>query len=302
MALENQVEKMIIENVVKELAKRGLIGDGETIQPSAPVAKPPVDCGPAGCDDAEPLQIPEIDGVWVPDPENLEAIKAMKQVTPARIGLYRAGARPKTNANLRFLADHAQAMDAVFLDVSEAFLQQMNVFSAETTAKDKAEFLKKPELGRKLSEEGIKTVREKCQQNPQVQILIVDGLSSSAIEANVPDVLPVLTQGLNAAGIKVGTPFFIKNGRVGVQDHVGMLLNAEMVISLIGERPGLGTADSMSAYMIYKPGEKTVEADRTVLSNIHKGGTPPVEAGAHLVDIIKQILAQKTSGIKLNLQ
>jgi ethanolamine ammonia-lyase small subunit len=248
------------------------------------------------------LEIPDISGVWVPNPENLEAIKAMKQVTPARIGLYRAGARPMTNATLRFLADHAQAMDAVFLDVSEEFLDKMNLFTVETTARDKSEFLKKPELGRKLSEEAVKTVREKCQKDPQVQILVVDGLSSSAIEANVPDVLPVLTQGLNAAGIKVGTPFFIKNGRVGVQDHVGMLLNAEMVISLIGERPGLGTADSMSAYMIYKPNEKTVEADRTMLSNIHKGGTPPVEAGAYLVDVIKQILAAKASGMKLNLQ
>lgn len=302
MALENQVEKMIIENVVKELAKRGLIGAGEAAQPSTPEAKPQVICGAGSCDDSEPLEIPDISGVWVPNPENLEAIKAMKQVTPARIGLYRAGARPMTNATLRFLADHAQAMDAVFLDVSEEFLDKMNLFTVETTARDKSEFLKKPELGRKLSEEAVKTVREKCQKDPQVQILVVDGLSSSAIEANVPDVLPVLTQGLNAAGIKVGTPFFIKNGRVGVQDHVGMLLNAEMVISLIGERPGLGTADSMSAYMIYKPNEKTVEADRTMLSNIHKGGTPPVEAGAYLVDVIKQILAAKASGMKLNLQ
>jgi ethanolamine ammonia-lyase small subunit len=129
-------------------------------------------------------------------------------------------------------------------------------------------------------------VVEKCQKNPQVQILVVDGLSSSAIEANIPDVLPVLTQGLTAAGIKVGTPFFIKYGRVGIQDEVGMLLNADVVISLIGERPGLVTADSMSAYMIYKPNENTVEADRTMISNIHKGGTPPAEAGALLVDVV----------------
>jgi len=188
------------------------------------------------------------------------------------------------------------------MDVSDEFLGRMNLFSVQTTAKDKAEFLKRPDLGRKLSPEAVKTIQEKCQKGAQVQILVVDGLSSSAIEANVPDVLPVLTQGLTAAGIKVGTPFFIKNGRVGVQDHAGILLNAEVVISLIGERPGLGTADSMSAYIIYKPGENTVEADRTVFSNIHRGGTPPAEAGAHLVDVIKQILAAKVSGMKLSLQ
>lgn len=303
MAADNQMEKMIIENVVKELAKRGLLG-GETAPVPAANKAPQAPTGgvTAYAGEEEPITVPDIDGVWVPDPVNLEAIKAMKQTTPARIGLFRAGARPKTNATLRFLADHAVAMDAVFMDVSDEFLARMNLFSVETTAKDKAEFLKRPDKGRKLSPEAEKTVREKCQKDVQVQILVVDGLSSSAIEANVPDVLPVLTQGLTAAGIKVGTPIFIKNGRVGVQDHVGRLLNAEVVISLIGERPGLGTADSMSAYIIYKPNENTVEADRTVFSNIHKGGTPPAEAGAHLVDVIKQILAAKVSGMKLNLQ
>lgn len=304
MALENQMEKMIIENVVKELAKRGLLEKGEMAQPSTtdkkPLAPEPSPTGYA--DIGEPIKVPEIDGVWVPYPENLEAIKVMKQSTPARIGLYRAGARPKTDALLRFLADHALAMDAVFLDVSEEFLQRMNLFAVNTEAKDKEEFLKRPDLGRKLSQEGIRLIQERCQKDVQVQILVVDGLSSSAIEANVPDVLPVLTQGLKAAGITVGTPFFIKDGRVGVQDHVGTILKADVVISLIGERPGLVSADSMSAYIIYRPGENTVEADRTVFSNIHKGGTPPAEAGAHLVDVIKQILAAKASGMKLNLQ
>lgn len=306
MAAESQMEKLIIENVVKELAKMGLLGSGDTAESPAPDKAPKPDCqakGEACCSGSdEPLTVPDIDGIWVPDPENLEAIKAMKQATPARIGLYRAGARQKTGALLRFLADHAQAMDAVFLDVSEEFLKSMNLFAVETVARDKEEFLKRPELGRKLSPEAEKTVLEKCQKNPQVQIIVVDGLSSSAIEANVPDVLPILTQGLTAAGIKVGTPFFVKNGRVGVQDHVAGLLNAEVIISLIGERPGLVTAESMSAYIIYKPGEQTVEADRTVFSNIHRGGTPSAEAGAHLVDVIKQILAAKASGMKLSLQ
>jgi len=294
------MEKLIIENVMKELAKRGLFG-GEAEQVCKEVVKAAGESGGVCCADA-PIEVPDISGVWVPNPVNLEAIKAMKESTPARIGLYRAGARPKTDAFLKFLADHAQAMDAVFLDVSDEFLAKMNLFSVQTEAKDKDEFLKKPHLGRRLSEEGRKTVLEKCQKNVQVQIIVVDGLSSSAIEANVPDVLPVLMQGLAAAGIKVGTPFFVKNGRVGVQDEVGMLLNADVVLSLIGERPGLVTADSMSAYMIYKPNENTVEADRTMISNIHKGGTPPAEAGALLVDIVKQILAAKCSGMKLSLQ
>lgn len=303
MAANNQMEKMIIENVMKELAKRGLLGGTDAPQvPENTPAKASCSTGADSCGDDDAITVPDISGCWVPDPVNADSIKAMKEITPARIGLYRAGTRPRTDAYLKFLADHALAMDAVFLDVDEEFLQKMNLFSVSTSCADKDEFLKRPDLGRILSDEGKQTVQEKCEKNPQVQILVVDGLSSSAIEANVPDVLPVLMQGLTAAGIKVGTPFFIKNGRVGVQDQVGMLLNADMVISLIGERPGLVTADSMSAYMIYKPTENTVEADRTMISNIHRGGTPPAEAGALLVDIIKQILAQKCSGMKLNLQ
>lgn len=304
MALDNQMEKMIVDNVMKELSKRGLLGNGNSHTTSEREEVPGKPGGEkrTGVPEGNAINVPEIDGVWVEDPVNLEAIKAMKQATPARIGLYKSGARPKTDAMLKFLADHAQAMDAVFQDVSQEFLQRNNLFAVQTMASDKDEFLKRPDLGWKLSEEGIKTITERCQKNPQIQIIIVDGLSSSAIEANVPDILPALTQGLTAAGLKVGTPFFIKYGRVGVQNQVGQLLNAEVVVSLIGERPGLVTADSMSAYIIYQPNDKSVEADRTIISNIHKGGTPPAEAGAHMVDIIQQILKAKVSGMKFNLQ
>lgn len=300
MGADNQMEKLIVENVMKELAKRGLFG-GEAEQVCKDVIKEAGASANAPYGHEAPIEVPDISGVWIPNPVNMDSVKAMKATTPARIGLFRTGPRPKTDATLKYLADHALAMDAVFMDVSDEFLEKMNLFMVESGAKDKDEFLKMPHLGRELSTEGKKLIEEKCQKNVQVQIIVADGLSSSAIEANVCDVLPVLTQGLTAAGIKVGTPFFIKNGRVGVQDEVGMLLNADVVVSLIGERPGLVTADSMSAYMIYKPSENTVEADRTMISNIHKGGTPPAEAGALLVDIVKQILAAKCSGMKLNL-
>ncbi len=224
----------------------------------------------------------------------------MKKMTPARIGLGRSGPRLKTQAWLRFLGDHAIARDAVFMDVSQEFLDKMSLIGIESAARDKEEFLTKPELGIQLSETGAELLQNKCEKNIQVQIVVVDGLSSAAIEANIPDVLPPLMQGLKAAGIKVGTPVFVKNGRVRIMDPVGMLLNAEVVVEFIGERPGLGTAESMSAYVIYKPSSETVEADRSMTSNIHKGGTPPAEAGAQLVDLIKQVLAAKASGIKLN--
>ena len=116
---------------------------------------------------------------------------------------------------------------------------------------------------------------------------------------NMKDILPAFIQGLNVNGIKAGTPVFIKYGRVGVMDAIGEELGAEAAIIFIGERPGLVTAESMSAYMVYNPRRGLAEAERTVVSNIHKGGTPPVEAGAHLATLVKRMLDAKASGINL---
>ena len=179
------------------------------------------------------VTLPPADMVLIEDPINPEAVEAMKKSTPARICYGRAGARARTVAWLRFLADHAMAMDTVFTDVSEEFLKRMDLMTVQTMCRDKQEFLKRMDLGRKLSEEAKKTILEKCDKNKQVQILVVDGLSSNAIEANIPDLLPALIQGLEVEGITYGKPFFIKYGRVWAQDEVARLVNCDIVISLI---------------------------------------------------------------------
>ena len=93
----------------------------------------------------------------------------------------------------------------------------------------------------------------------------------------------------------------MKNARVGIVNCIGEILKPELILLFIGERPGLGTAESMSAYLTYQPVAATVEADRTMISNIHKGGIPPVEAGAQIVSLVEKILTQKTSGLDLEL-
>ncbi|MFT3850862.1 MAG: ethanolamine ammonia-lyase light chain EutC [Propionivibrio sp.] len=107
-------------------------------------------------------------------------------------------------------------------------------------------------------------------------------------------------KGLKNAGIDAGNPFFVRYGRVKIEDQIGELLGAQLVILLVGERPGLGQSESLSCYMVYAPTKDTVEADRTCISNIHRGGTPPVEAAGVIVDLAKLMLAQKASGIALN--
>lgn len=286
-------EKMIIESVMKELLKKGLIEN------SSDEKHYKEECSNIISSKGEPITLEPVDKIGIENAINMEAIKEMRKTTPARILMGRCGTRQKTSYYLNFLADHAGAMDAVFKDVSDEFLEKNNLIKVQTIIENKDEYLMRPDRGKKISEEGKATILKNFEKGKQVQIIVVDGLSSTAIEANVEDTIPALIQGLQANGISVGKPFFVKYGRVGVEDEIGMLLDCDVVIELVGERPGLITAESMSSYMIYRPTKDTVEADRTVVSNIHSGGTPPAEAGAHMATIVKKMLENKASGMKL---
>lgn len=236
----------------------------------------------------------------VDNPADAEAYLKMKKHTPARIGIGKAGTRYKTETVLRFRADHAAAQDAVFTDVNEELLKEMNLPIVQTMCESKDEFITRPDLGRKISKEELSKLSS-LKRNPQVQIFVADGLSSKAIEANIKDILPALIQGLQGYGISVGDPFFVKLGRVGTMDVISEEFGADVTCLLVGERPGLVTAESMSAYIAYKATVGMPESRRTVVSNIHKGGTPSVEAGAYIADIIKLMLEKKASGLDLKL-
>ncbi|WP_066720117.1 ethanolamine ammonia-lyase subunit EutC [Clostridium sp. Marseille-P299] len=231
--------------------------------------------------------------------KNKEEYLHMKSKTPARLGVGRAGARYKTMSMLRVRADHAAAQDAVFSDVSEDFVKKNNFVFVKTLCKDKDEYLTRPDLGRRFGKEELEVIKKTCGQNPKVLIIVGDGLSSSAIEANVEDMIPALKQGLSMYQINVPPILFIKYARVGAMDDIGQATDADVICMLVGERPGLVTAESMSAYICYKPKHGVPESKRTVISNIHRGGTTPVEAGAHAAELIKKMLDKKASGIEL---
>lgn len=235
----------------------------------------------------------------VDHPKDKEAYLDMKSKTPARLGIGKAGARYKTITMLRVRADHAAAQDAVFSDVSEEFIQKNQFVFVQTLCKDKDEYLTRPDLGRRFGAEALETIRKTCGSNPKVLLVVGDGLSSSAIEANVEDMIPAIKQGLQGFGITVPDILFVKYARVGAMDAIGEVTNAQVICMLVGERPGLVTAESMSAYIAYQPKHGLAEAKRTVISNIHKGGTTAVEAGAHTAELIKKMLEKKASGIDL---
>ncbi|MFT8392348.1 MAG: ethanolamine ammonia-lyase light chain EutC, partial [Sporolactobacillus sp.] len=134
---------------------------------------------------------------------------------------------------------------------------------------------------------------------PLIQIGVGDGLSSAAIEANIKEILPAIQQGLAYYDLAFGPIIFVKYCRVAVMDQIGELTDADVVCMLIGERPGLATAKSMSAYIAYRPTMGMPEMRRTVVSNIHAQGTSPLEAGAYISELLKKMLTYRKSGLDL---
>lgn len=232
-------------------------------------------------------------------PADPEALERMKRETTARIGVGRRGPRLNTRTVLTMRADHAGARDAVQADVDPALLDRLGLFTIQSACKDKDTYITRPDLGLLLPESALEELKKRCLHRPDVQIYAADGLSSTAIEANLERILPILTDALTARGLTVGTPFFLRYGRVGSEEYVAEALGAKVVCVLIGERPGLATAESMSAYIAYNAYVGMPESKRTVVSNIHRRGTAAVEAGAYIAEVIATILERKASGVDL---
>lgn len=235
----------------------------------------------------------------IAEPADYDALVRMKGKTNARIGVGRCGPRLNTRTLLTLRADHAMAQDAVFSNVSAEFLEQLGLVAVQSRCNDKNEHITRPDLGRQLSDGARETIRTHCKSGVDVQLIVADGLSSKAVEANAHNALPVITEGLRSRGFTVGDPFFVKYGRVAIEDEVSELLGAKVVCILIGERPGLATAESMSAYICYNARVGQPEARRTVVSNIHSGGIAAVEAGAYVAELIQKIIAAGASGVEL---
>ena len=234
-------------------------------------------------------------------PADAEKFRKMKEKTPARLGSGKAGARYKTLTMLRFRADHAAAQDAVFSEMDADFAKQHDLLPVKTRCESKDEYLTRPDLGRCFDEHNARTIKGVIDAPPRVQLVVGDGLSSAAITANAMDCLAAIRDGLKLKGIDTGKTIFVKYCRVGAGDAIGDITGCELVCMLVGERPGLVTDKSMSAYITYKPHTGVSESSRTVVSNIHAQGTPAVEAGAHVAELIDKILKKKVSGVGLHL-
>lgn len=238
--------------------------------------------------------------IGVQNPHRADVLQELRNSTGSRVCSGRAGVRPRTQSLLRFLADHSRSKDTVLKEVPAEWVKKEGLLELQSEITDKNQYLTRPDMGRILSKASLELLKTACVQAPDVQVIVSDGLSTDAVTANYDEILPPLMKGLEQSGLKVGTPMFVRYGRVKIEDQIGEALGAKAVVLLVGERPGLGQSESLSCYAVYAPTvAKTVEADRTCISNIHRAGTPPVEAAAVIVDLAKRMLEQKASGINM---
>ena len=266
----------------------------------------PENPGPQTCDgggSAEDVSVIDLRKLYLTkDPQSGDAYLKLKSRTPARLGMGKAGPRYKTLTMLRFRADHAAAQDAVFSQVPEDFAEKNGLVPVQTQCRDKEEYLTRPDLGRCFDSKNQEIIKKAVPTPPTVQIVVGDGLSSAAILSNALDCMAAIRDGLKAKGITTGQPLFVRYCRVGAGDAIGDVTGCKIVCMLVGERPGLVTDKSMSCYLTYKPHTGVSESSRTVVSNIHSQGTPAVEAGAHIAELIDWILQKQISGVGLHLE
>jgi ethanolamine ammonia-lyase small subunit len=235
-------------------------------------------------------------------PEWPEIVSRIRARTPARLLVGRAGAAYRTATQLDLREAHAAARDAVRTELNMetafggAFVKQWVLFEAWTQAKTNDEYLLRPDLGRRFNDASRAEMQKRCSSGNDLQIAIGDGLSVSAVAAQVPSLLPLLHEGATARGWKVGQTFAIHYCRVGILNEIGELLAPRVALLLIGERPGLATAESLSAYMTYRPSRTHTDADRNLISNIHSRGVSPQDAAIRILNLAAKMMEVGASG------
>jgi ethanolamine ammonia-lyase small subunit len=234
-----------------------------------------------------------------------EIVRRIRGRTPARILVGRTGAAYRTNTQLELREAHAAARDAVRaeLDLETTFgadfVKQWGLFEVCTQADHKDVFLLQPDLGRHFDDASRAEVQRCCSSGNDLQIAVGDGLSVPAVAVQVPPLLPLLQAGAQARGWTVGQAFVIRHCRVGILNEIGELLSPKVVVLLVGERPGLATAESLSAYMAYRPRHSHSDADRNLISNIHARGTNPQVAAMRILNLVAQMMRASASGCSL---
>jgi ethanolamine ammonia-lyase small subunit len=238
-------------------------------------------------------------------PAPSRSLTDLRDLTPARVGLGRAGASLPTEALLGFTLDHARARDAVHAafdapaivsGLHDLGLEALEVFSR---ARDRTDYLRRPDLGRLLDEASQHLLAGHGGGGYRLAIVIGDGLSPTAVNAHAIRLIGSLMPRLAIDGIEIGRAVVASGARVALGDEIGAILGAHMMVTLIGERPGLSASDSLGAYLTFAPKPGRTDAERNCVSNIHGAGLGHDEAAFRIAWLIREGLARGVTGVAL---
>lgn len=264
---------------------RDALGSGDPLPPIIPI--PPIPPPPAR--------------IYTPRPERSAfAVEAARHTT-ALVGIGHVGTRYATDVVLQFQAELAVAHAAVAAELPDAWAEANGFVGVTTRVTSHREFLLRPDLGRRLDDASLERVRTRCERGVDVQVIVADGLSAVACMQTGKALHDAVVRACAARGLRVGTPVAARFARVWLEDEVGAEVGAKVAMILLGERPGLGTGDGLSAYVVHDPKLGNTDGDRNMISNIHARGTPPDEAAARLAALAAAMIEQRTSGVTLDL-
>lgn len=234
------------------------------------------------------------------------SIADLRELTPARVALGRTGAGLPTKALLDFTLDHARARDAVHAAFDAAALIAglgglgLRAVGVCSRAGDRKDYLRRPDLGRQLDQASVGLLGGQPQAGERpLAVVIADGLSPKAVHAHAITLMEALLARLAAAPIAIGDVAIASRARVALGDEIGGLLNARMVLVLIGERPGLSAPDSLGAYLTFAPRVGRTDAERNCVSNIHRAGLSYDEAAFKIAWLVREGLARQVTGVAL---
>src|SRR5262245_61626376 len=258
-------------------ALREAMGAADPLLPVPPL--PPVPAPPAR--------------VYSPRPERSAFAAQAARHTTALLGIGHVGTRYATDVVLQFQAELAVAHAAVGAELPDRWAEDNGFVGVVTRVTSHREFLLRPDLGRRLSEASLAEVRARCTKDIDVQLIVADGLSAVACAATGKQLHDAVARACAARGLRVGTPVAARFARVWLEDEIGCETGAKVAMILLGERPGLGTGDGLSAYVVHEPRIGNTDGERNMISNIHARGTPPEEAAARLASLADEMISQR---------
>ncbi len=221
--------------------------------------------------------------------------------TTALLGIGHVGTRYATDVVLQFQAELAVAHEAVAAELPDGWAADNGFLPLVSRVTSHREFLLRPDLGRRLCPDSLQRLRDHADRSPDVQIILADGLSATACMGSGPLLYKELAAACQRRNLRVGSPVCARFARVWLEDEIGQEVDAKVAVILLGERPGLGTGDGLSAYLVHAPRIGKTDGDRNMMSNIHARGTPPPRAAERLAALALAMIEQGTSGVSLDL-